>query len=372
MDTAALLWSVGLLALPLVAAVPVSSLFKSWLGSKASHSRYREAVRRVLNSGSTLRKYRAALDEEARLNQIDKDRQSRIETAMLFPLNIVHFMFVPAAILSPAISFIAFPVGLIIYPVIALFEFILIRLKALIFILHTVTNITDWQVIGVRPPYEGSSRLDPVLVSVHRLPTPVLLGLFAYLVALYLPLEFHWIIFSTVLIYVILASFTSVLTAAVSGPLVFAATAERRMITLESFVQERIQPIVGVGLIALVIRQMFMVIRTPEFTPFDSPVQFSLSVLAVLYSAAIIGLIIEFAYNRRRGDYVGSEFVNAVIERNDPELYAYIRKGGEMSLISLGRLGEIEDTIEDDLSFDEIASAPSAMSVINRPEIPEL
>ena len=144
------------------------------------------------------------------------------------------------------------------------------------------------------------------------------------------------------------------------------------MITLESFVQEKIRPIVGVGLIALVIRQMFMVIRTPEFTPFDSPVQFSLSVLAVLYSAAIIGLLIEFAYNRRRGDYVGSEFVNAVIELNDPELYAYIRKGGEMSLVSLGKLSEIEDTIEDDLSFDEIASAPTAMSVINRPEIPEL
>ena len=80
----------------------------------------------------------------------------------------------------------------------------------------------------------------------------------------------------------------------------------------------------------------------------------------------------EFAYNRRRGIIVGSEFVNAVIERNDPELYAYIRKGGEMALISLGRLGKIEDTIEDDLSFDEIASAPTAMSVINRPEIPEL
>ncbi len=372
MDTSALLWSLGLLALPLFAAIPVSYLFQSWLGSKASHSRYREAVRRVLNSGSTLRKYRSALDEEARLNQIDKDRQSRIETSMLFPLNIVHFMFIPAAILSPAISFIAFPVGLLIYPVISLFEIILIRFKILIKILQAVTNITDWQVIGVRPPYEGSTRLDPALVSVHRLPTPVLLGLFAYLVALYLPLQFHWIVLCTILIYVILASFTSVLTAAVSGPLVFAATAERRMITLESYVQERIQPIVGVGLIALVIRQMFMVIRTPEFTPFDSPVQFSLSVLGVLYSAAIIGLIIEFAYNRRRGDYVGSEFVNAVIELKNPELYAYVRKGGEMSLISLGRLGEIEDTIVDDLSFDEIASAPTAMSVINRPDIPEL
>ena len=94
MDASALLWSVGILALPLIAAVPVSALFKSWLGNKASHARYREAVRRVLNSGSTLRKYRSALDEEARINQIDKDRQTRIETAMLYPLNIVHFMFI--------------------------------------------------------------------------------------------------------------------------------------------------------------------------------------------------------------------------------------------------------------------------------------
>ena len=372
MDASALLWSVGILALPLIAAVPVSALFKSWLGNKASHARYREAVRRVLNSGSTLRKYRSALDEEARINQIDKDRQTRIETAMLYPLNIVHFMFVPAAILSPAITFIAFPVGLLIYPVITLFEMILIRFRALLSILSIVKRVTDWQVIGVRPPGEGSKRLDPVLVSVHRLPTPVLLGLFAYLVALYLPLEFQWTIITTILIYVILASFTSVLSAAVSGPLVFAATAERRMITLESYVKERIQPIVGVGLIALVIRQMIMVVRTPQFTPFDSPVQFSLSVITVLYSAAIVGLVIEFAYNRRRGEVVGSEFVKAVIDDIDPELYAYVRKGGEMSLISLGRLGEMEETIEDDLSFEEIASAPSAMSVINRPDIPEI
>ena len=91
MDASALLWAVGILALPLIAAVPVSGLFKSWLGNKASHARYREAVRRVLNSGSTLRKYRAALDEEARINQIDKDRQTRIETAMLYPLlSLIH------------------------------------------------------------------------------------------------------------------------------------------------------------------------------------------------------------------------------------------------------------------------------------------
>ena len=372
MDTTAILWSLGILALPLISAVPVSALFQSWLGSKATHSRYREAVRRVLNSGSTLRKYRTALDQEAHLNQIDKDRQTRIETAMLYPLNVVHFMFIPAAILSPAITFIAFPVGLLIYPVISLFEIILIRFRVLMKILKSVTKITDWQVIGVRPPSEGSSRLDKVLISIHRLPTPVLLGLFAYLVALYLPFEFQWIIFFTIVIYVILASFISVLTAAVSGPLVFAATAERRMITLESYVKERIQPIVGVGLIALVIRQMFIVIRTPQFTPFDSPVQFSISVIVVLYSAAIVGLVIEFAYNSRRGHIVGSEFMNAVIDEIDPELYAYVRNSGEMSMIRLGKLGGVEDTIDDDLSFDEIASAPSAMSVINRPDIPEL
>ena len=117
---------------------------------------------------------------------------------------------------------------------------------------------------------------------------------------------------------------------------------------------------------------MFIVIRTPQFTPFDSPVQFSISVIVVLYSAAIVGLVIEFAYNSRRGHIVGSEFMNAVIDEIDPELYAYVRNSGEMSMIRLGKLGGVEDTIDDDLSFDEIASAPSAMSVINRPDIPEL
>ena len=87
--------------------------------SKASHSRYREAVRRVLNSGSTLRKYRVALDEEARMNQIDKDRQSRIETAMLFPLNIVHFMLVHCCYIISSDIVHCISVGLIIYPVIS-------------------------------------------------------------------------------------------------------------------------------------------------------------------------------------------------------------------------------------------------------------
>ena len=112
--------------------------------------------------------------------------------------------------------------------------------------------------------------LTQFIVSIHRLPTPVLLGLFAYLISLYLPLSFTGIIASSIILYVILGSFTTVLTAAVTGPLVFSATAERRLIPLSTFVDEKIQPIVGVGLLALTFRQMLMVIRNPELTPFDS------------------------------------------------------------------------------------------------------
>ena len=121
------LWGIGLLLLPVILAVPVRWLFHSWLGNKAKHTRYREAVRRVLNSGSTLSKFRMALDEEARHLHISEDRQSRIETAMLTPLSIVHFIFIPGVTLSPLISLIAAPVYLLAWPLLRLCERILIH-----------------------------------------------------------------------------------------------------------------------------------------------------------------------------------------------------------------------------------------------------
>lgn len=371
-DLGGTLWGIGLLLIPVILAVPVRWLFRSWLGNKAKHTRYREAVRRVLNSGSTLSKFRTALDEEARHLHISEDRQSRIETAMLTPLSIVHFIFIPGVTLSPLITLIAAPVYLLTWPLLTLCERILIKFGFLLRILKFVMSMTDWNVIGIRQPGHGSTRIDPVLVSIHRLPTPVLLGLFAYLISLYLPLNSTGIITSTIILYVILGSFTTVLTAAVTGPLVFSATAERRLIPLSTFVNERIQPIVGVGLLALTLRQMLMVIRNPELTPFESSVQFSLSVLAVLYSASLVGLAIEFGYNRRRGEFISQSFQDQVAEDIDAQLYAYVRKSGQLSLQTIGRLNQ-RDLAENELTFEEIAMAPSAMDDDTvRPEIPDL
>tara|TARA_B100000902_G_scaffold211062_1_gene200709 strand:+ start:95 stop:529 length:435 start_codon:yes stop_codon:yes gene_type:complete len=144
------------------------------------------------------------------------------------------------------------------------------------------------------------------------------------------------------------------------------------LIPLSTFVNEKIQPIVGVGLLALTFRQMMVVIRTPDLTPFESPVQFSLSALAVLYSASLVGLAIEFGYNRRRGELISQSFQDQVAEDMDAELYAYVRKSGQLSLQTIGRLNQ-RDLAENELTFEEIATAPSAMDNDTvRPEIPDL
>ena len=149
-DLGGTLWGIGLLLIPVILAVPVRWLFRSWLGNKAKHTRYREAVRRVLNSGSTLSKFRTALDEEARHLHISEDRQSRIETAMLTPLSIVHFIFIPGVTLSPLITLIAAPVYLLTWPLLTLCERILIKFGFLLRILKFVMSMTDWNVIGIR------------------------------------------------------------------------------------------------------------------------------------------------------------------------------------------------------------------------------
>ena len=57
-----------------------------------------EKVRRVLDAGIPLRRYRAELDAEARRFLIDPERQARIESDLLHPLRIQHFLLLPSLI----------------------------------------------------------------------------------------------------------------------------------------------------------------------------------------------------------------------------------------------------------------------------------
>ena len=86
----ALLTSVLILLSPVFLALPLSLGWRWWVGTEPEHEHYREKVRRVLDAGIPLRRYRVELDAEARRFLIDPERQSRIESDLLQPLRMQH------------------------------------------------------------------------------------------------------------------------------------------------------------------------------------------------------------------------------------------------------------------------------------------
>ena len=81
-----------ILFVPLLLAIPVSFAWKWWIGTEPEHEHYREKVRRVLDSGIPLSRYRSELDAEAIKVEILSDRQARIESDLIHPLRLYHFL----------------------------------------------------------------------------------------------------------------------------------------------------------------------------------------------------------------------------------------------------------------------------------------
>ena len=59
---------------------------------------YREKFTSVIDSGYPIRDFRHELDRTARQFEIDLERQTRIETDMLHPLDMRHFLLVPSLV----------------------------------------------------------------------------------------------------------------------------------------------------------------------------------------------------------------------------------------------------------------------------------
>jgi len=187
--TEALVTSTLILLSPLILAIPLSVGWRWWVGSEPEHEHYMEKVRRVLDAGIPLRRYRAELDAEARRFLIDPERQARIESDLLHPLRIQHFLLLPSLIVWPILGLFAAVIAIPLMPVLRAIEWIMIDKRVLARAAKVLQGFTRWEVIGIPRLDDGAKQLDFVLASVHRLPVTVFLGLFAYLVVLYLPLE---------------------------------------------------------------------------------------------------------------------------------------------------------------------------------------
>ena len=200
-----------ILLLPVILTLPLRFGWKWWVGMEPEHEHYREKVRRVLDSGIPIKRYRTELDSEARRLLIDKERQSRIESDLLRPLGPQHFLLLPALIFSPLLGIFAFFVTIILLPMFRPIEWILIDKGLLSYTANVIRKVTRWEIIGIPRLDDGTGTLDRVLDSTHRMPITVFLGIFAYLIVLYLPLEPRQVLVLSAVFYIFLVSFISVI-----------------------------------------------------------------------------------------------------------------------------------------------------------------
>ena len=345
-DFEAVLTSILILASPVFFALPVSFAWRWWVGIEPEHEHYREKVRRVLDSGMPLIRYRSELDAQARKVHLTSDRQARIESDLLHKLRLQHFLLFPSLILWPLVGIFAALITIPMMPLLRLLEWILIDKKVLSGVASIIQKYTRWEIIGIPRLDAGAKEFDKVLASIHRMPTTVFLGLFAYLIVSYFPMSSSRVLLMSALVYIILVSAISVIRAATESTLTFADPTNRTIMPMDSYVDEKLGPWVGVGLIFLLSRQLMYgsKIRTGELL--IDPIPFSISVLIVLYTATIIGISVEIVFFRNRGNSVRRTFQSQMVEIFNPMVYLFNRHHGSLRLIPLMSLSEWVDSDE--------------------------
>ena len=329
-DYGALLWAVGLLCIPLVMAIPARIAWRIYTGGKIEHNDYRKAVKQVLDSGYSLEQFRTSLDDERRRLHIEPDKARLIETDVLYPLSLPHFLLLPALIVSPLAILLAIPMILMAIPILLLLDWLLIERKLLIRGLLFLQSRTKWQIIHIPQPHRSHSNLREAVVSFHRIPRASFLGMFAWLMVHWsLATESIWLeLFFSGLLYLALLSIIEVVSNALDAELVFADPAGSRLLPVDKWVQAFIEPLIGAGLVFLLWRDLMQESRSDS----GDPIIFALTALFVLFAVAVVGLGVEIGFSRRRGERTRRVFATQVVELLNPLSYTYTRHGGRLEL----------------------------------------
>lgn len=376
-----LLIAVGVLLTPVILALPLRFWWTHHVGNEPEHIKYRGFVRRVLDAGQPLSGYRHALDHEAKRLMIDAKRQGRIETSVLYPLKLPHFMLLPVLIMSPLVGLIGGLVFVLLFPLILIAEWVLIDRGLLSRGVDLIGRGMHWGIIGIHRLDTGAREDDANVKHMHRLPITAFLGLFCFLMVAYMPLPTWAGILVTVLLFLVLTSFIVIVKGASHGELVFADTSQRRMQPMERLVDDILAPVVGIGLLFLLSRQLFLTQIGSSNSLFSDPIWFSGVVLVVLYSAAAVAIMLEVSFFSFRADRVKRVFQSQIVAMHNPMLYAFTRDHGRMELAPIRSLGahlklngEIQDEAQQ-FGFEEMLRTPSTLregEAALPPEIPSL
>ena len=320
LDIEALLWSIAILALPLLMAIPARLVWHMYVGKSLDQQEYRAKVRSILDSGQSLERHREKLGDEARQRNITIERVRLIETDVLFPLGLHHFILLPALIILPVVVLLASPLFLLVLPLMAFTEWILIDRKVLVSSLKYLQDWTKWGIIHIPQVHREHDKLRQDLVSFHRMPRSVFLGLFAWLIVHWSLRSDFWVEFLiSGIIYLVMLSVLEVVSNAIAAELVFADASRTSLIQVEAWAESYINPLVGVGLLFLLGRDLMAEARG------GNSILFSLTVLLVLFSVTVVGMAVEIGYAQRRGNKVRDTFAKQVVEVLDPVSYSFNR-----------------------------------------------
>ena len=348
-DFSALLFALVILFIPLLLAIPMRLIWYKIVGGEEIHDQYKGYVRKILSSGHTISQFREELDEIAVLRGISKERQSIIETDLLYPLSLPHFLLLPSLIVAPIVLLVATPLFLLALPLLRLVEYVLIRRKILINSVKLIQSRTSWEIVHIPRPHKEHDNLKLEVVAFNRMPLSAFLGLFAWLIA-------HWIFQGIIdwwgiaiicgIIYLLLVSVIVVITTALDTELVIADMAGCSLIPVEKWIEAMIKPLVGAGLVLLLARDLTTGIRYGS----DDPVLFALSVLSVLFICSLVAIGIEVVYSQRRDKKMHSTFTEQVVESMSPLSYTFTRFKGLLELQLRGRM-----VTDSKVSDDEVA-----------------
>lgn len=379
LDVGNLLWAVGILALPVLLALPAKLLYQTViLGVGPAERNYRSTVQKILDSGMQVEHFREVLDEESRRLGIKASRAKLNETDMLYPLTVTHFLLIPMIFILPIVAIVTLPIIILGIPVLYLLEVLLIRRRVLINAIKLLETWFGKQIIHIPDAGNGhcsndSKVLDAsnIAVHFHKVPRVVFLGLFSWLII-------HWTLrldslmaefILAGLFYVLLLGVVGIVATALESNLVLVDPARGRIIPIADWLDSMLTPIIGVGLLFLLGRDLMTEARDDGNT-----ILFSATVLMVLYCATAVGVTFQWGYAWWHGKTVRKQFELQAIDKLNPQSYDLTRNRGRIQLNVRCPMSErLEGRIRPgvNLTFTDLDNLPTAHEgVLKSPENP--
>ncbi|MDP7394806.1 MAG: hypothetical protein QGI14_06410 [Candidatus Poseidonia sp.] len=374
-----LLWGAGILALPVLLALPMRLAWQFWVGVGHEVSEYRTVVRQIVDSGHQVASFSQTLDDIARNLRIPPAKQRLVEAELLHPLTLSHFLLLPALLILPLSAVMALPLILIGFPFMLFMEYLLIRRRLLIWALKSIERLMHWQVIHIPKPHRGTREKRKSLTEFSQhiehfnyVPQAAFLGLFAWLIV-------HWVLdldswtvelIVSSFLYMVLLSILSVLNTAFEADLVFVDPAKGRLVPVNQWLEGVLNPVVGIGLVFLLGRNLLEEARDVG----GNPILFATVVLTLLYGAAIVGISYRWGYSSWRGERVRQDFEVQVIEHLDPLSYDLTRTKGRIDFnVRMGmdeRLTAFDTVNPHQMSFEDLQNLPSIPPDTKAPKNP--